>query len=76
MGWIESPPYFCAASETERYVATQHVETPVGTFPNHKFVKHSVQGEEFESLPENGSDNLHYVIKCFVDNYISLAIPT
>ena len=57
-------------------MAQQYVKTPVDTFPNHKFVKHSAQGEEFESLPETGSDNLHYVIEFFVDAYISLAIPT
>ena len=37
MGWIESPPYFCAASETARDVAEQYVETPVGTTAKHKF---------------------------------------
>ena len=31
MGWIESPPYFCAASETGRDVAAQYVETPIGS---------------------------------------------
>ena len=39
MGWIESPPYFCAASEAARYVAQQYAKTPVGTLPNHKFIK-------------------------------------
>ena len=64
MGWIESPPYFCAASKTVRDVSQQYVKTPVGTLLNHKSVKHSAQGEEFESLPETGSENLHYLIKC------------
>ena len=59
MGWIKSLPYFCAASETARYVAQQYVETIVGTLPNHKSVKHSSQIEEFEPLPETGSENLH-----------------
>ena len=76
IGWIESPPQFCAASETARDVAQQYVETPVGTLSNHKFAKHLAQGEEFESLLDTGSENLHYVIECFVDDYISLAIPT
>ena len=75
MGWIKSPPYFFAASEVSRYVDQQYVETPVGTFTNHKFVENSSQGEEFESLPDTGSDNIHYVIECFVDDYISLDIP-
>ena len=75
MGWIESRSYFCAASETARYVAQKYIKTPVGILPNHKFVEHSAHGEEFESLPETGSDNLHYVIECFVDDYISIEIP-
>ena len=37
MGWIESPPYFCTASEAARDVAVQYIETPVGTLPDHKF---------------------------------------
>ena len=37
MGWIESPPYFCAASETGRDVAATYAETPVGGLPSHKF---------------------------------------
>ena len=48
----------------------------MGTLPNHKFAKNSAQGEDFESLSETGSDNLHYVIECFVDDYIYLAIST
>ena len=48
----------------------------MGKLPNHNFLKHSAQGEEFESLPETGSDNLHYIIECFVNDYISLDIPT
>ena len=59
MCWIESPPYFCADSETARDVAQKYVQTPVGTFPNHKFVKHYAQGDDFESLPDTGSEKLH-----------------
>ncbi len=29
MSWVESPPYFCAATETARDVATDYIETPV-----------------------------------------------
>ena len=76
MGWIKSPPHFCAVSETERDVTQQYVKIPVGIFPNHKFVKHSAQGDDFESLPKTGSEKLHFFIECFVDEYISLVIPT
>ena len=44
MGWIESPPYFCAASETGRDVAQQYAEAPVGSLENHKFIVHALQG--------------------------------
>jgi hypothetical protein len=37
MGWVESPTYFCAASETARDVAAEYIETPVGSLPAHKF---------------------------------------
>jgi len=35
MGWVESPPYFCAASETARDVAVEYIETPIGSLPQH-----------------------------------------
>ena len=75
MGWIKLPPYICADSETARDLAQQYVETPVVTLSNHKFVKHYAQGDDFESLPETGSEKLHYIIEFFVDDYISLFIP-
>ena len=59
MGCIESPLYFFAASETSRYMSQQYFETPLDTLPDHKLVKQYDQGEEFESLPDTGSDNIH-----------------
>ena len=47
MGWIESPPYFCAASETGRDVAQQYADAPVGSLKNHKFISHALQGEDY-----------------------------
>lgn len=35
MGWVELPPYFCAASETSRVVASQYIELPMGSMPDH-----------------------------------------
>jgi len=37
MGWVESAPYFCAASETARDVAVDYIDTEVGALPTHKF---------------------------------------
>jgi hypothetical protein len=31
MGWVESPPYFCAATETSRDIATQYYEIALGS---------------------------------------------
>lgn len=52
MGWIESPPYFCAAAETDRDVTEQYIETPVSLLPSHKFAKYPATGKDFQSLPE------------------------
>jgi len=40
MGWVESPPYFCAATETARDITSDYCDTPVGSLPHHKFAKH------------------------------------
>jgi hypothetical protein len=52
MGWVESPPNFCAASETARDVAAQYTETPIGSLPDHKFVKYAMDNEEVQVLPK------------------------
>ncbi len=41
MGWVESPPYFCAATETSRDVAMDYTKTPINSLPPHKFVKYT-----------------------------------
>lgn len=51
MGWVKSPPYFCAASETACDVATQYVEAPVGSLEQHKFLDHAMGGQDVTTLP-------------------------
>jgi hypothetical protein len=51
MGWVESPPYFCAASETSRDVATEYAETRVNSLASHKFEKIVVGAPEYGNLP-------------------------
>ena len=76
MGWIESPQFFCAASETGRDVAADYVETPVGSMKDHKFIEHAAQGDDFNSLlPTKPSSKLSYMLEVYVDDYIALAIP-
>ena len=50
MGWIEPPPYFCAASEIGRDVAEQHMERNIGSIPDHKFVSLAAKGDDFNNL--------------------------
>ena len=78
MGWIESPPYFCAASETARDVAVQYAETEVGSLPVHKFAEFTRGGKDYEELPVTApiKDPFAYLVEVFVDDYIALAIPT
>ena len=77
MGWIESPPYFCAASETGRDVATQYAETPIGTLRDNKFIDMAAQGADFDTLPAQSdeADPLRYLVEVYVDDFISLAMP-
>ena len=35
MGWVHSPAFFCAASETARDLAAEYMTTPVGSLPAH-----------------------------------------
>ena len=78
MGWLESPGYFCAASETGRDVADQYAESPIGTLPTHKFESHTTVAQEFRSLPKfsPSTEELRYMIEVYVDDYIGIAIPT
>jgi len=61
MGWVESPPYFCAATETARDIASDYCDTPVGSLPHHKFAKHG---------------RLFYALEVYVDDFMSSVIPT
>ena len=78
MGWIESPPYFCAASETGRDAAAQYIKTPVGSLQNHKFLPHTNGGEEYAHLPRtnNNESGFSYMLEVYVEDYIALAVPT
>ena len=78
MDWIESPPYFCAASETARDVAAEYIQTPVGTLTDNKFVDWTTDSDEFRTLPPQAIDGagLKYVLEVYMDDYIGLALPT
>ncbi len=77
MGWVESPLYFCAASETSRDVATEYAETRVNSLASHKFEKFVAGAPEYGNLPEAGDQQLGfvYMIEVYVDDFMSLVIP-
>ena len=75
MGWIESPPYFCAASETARDVAAHHAELPMHTLPDHQFLHLTSTNPTFSTLPlTSPSTDLRYMLEVYVDDFIGLAI--
>jgi len=77
MGWVQSPPYFCAATETARDIATTYIETGIGTRPNHKFEHYTCGAEAFDTLPAVADANnvFRYTLEVYVDDFISIVIP-
>jgi hypothetical protein len=77
MGWVESPPYFCAATETSRDVATEYAETKFNLLTPHKFEKFVVGAPEYQALPEAGINPIGfaYMVEVYVDDFMSLVIP-
>jgi hypothetical protein len=77
MGWVESPPYFCAASETARDVAMQYAEARVGELEDHKFLKFAMSNDKARALPEKTEDSgFKYMIDVYVDDFITLVMAT
>ncbi len=77
MGWVESPPYFCAATETAWDVVTEHIKLPENSLPQHKFAKYTVGDAESNVLPESNKDpsGVMYMVKVYADDIMSLIIP-
>ena len=75
MGWIESPPYFCTASETARDIAMQYAELPIGGLTSHPLLPHTQGSSEATSLPLTSTNDLRYLLEVYMDDFIALAIP-
>jgi hypothetical protein len=78
MGWIESPPYFCAATETARDIAAEYCNTLIGSLPPHKFMHHVAGDMAFDALlaTSTSSDTCLYALDMYVNNFMSIVIPT
>jgi hypothetical protein len=80
MRWVESPPYFCAATKTARDIASTYCNTMVGSLDSHKFI-HNVSGDpDFNALPVTTSgsnaNELYCALEVYVDDFMSIVIPT
>ena len=78
MGWVETPPFFCAASETAHDVAHDYCETELGSLPPHKFTHYVTGNHAYAELPETDptSRPFRYLLEVYVDDFVSLVIPT
>ncbi len=77
MGWIESPPYFCVASETARDVAASYAELPLGAQRPHDFLHYTTLHEDYQALPRTAPQTkFRYIMEVYMDDFIDIAIPT
>jgi hypothetical protein len=74
MGWVESPPFFCMASETARDVVGDYCKTRLGTLPSHKFLNYLIGNASYGDLPKCDSTDtpLQYILKVYMGNFLSL----
>ena len=67
MGWTESPPFFCAASETARDIIAGLINTKL---PPHKFEKRMIPAAPFENQELADINNTITMVEVFVDDFI------
>jgi hypothetical protein len=77
MGWVESPQYFCAATETARDITTEYTDMQVGTLPKHKFEKYVVGEVKYNALPKTRTQNtgFFYMVEVYVEDFMIFVIP-
>jgi hypothetical protein len=77
MGWVESAMYFCAVLETARDVATDYIETKVGSLPQHNFTQYLMNNNTVKALPKTGiKSEFHYFLDIYVNDFIPMAVAT
>ena len=69
MGWSESPPFFCSASETARDIIQTYMDT-VDTLPEHKLETHMYNNTTFSSKIDMQSNSIN-IIDVYVDDFIA-----
>ncbi len=78
MGWVKSPPYFCAGMEIARDIASDYSNTPIGSITPHKFVNYVRGDNDFNAFPATSEDNKNcrYGLEVYIDEFMSIVIPT
>jgi hypothetical protein len=78
MGLVESPPYFCATTETSRNIATTYCKTKIGTLPSHKFDDLVSADDAVGELPDTPATNklMRYLAEVYVNDFMAIVIPT
>jgi hypothetical protein len=79
MGWMESSPYFCTVTETERefiqWLADQKIDCPPHPLKKYMLPQDLVStiGEEIPS-PNNDGNQGAYLVQVYIDDYILAVI--
>ncbi len=77
MGWIESPPYFCTASEMAQDVGEDYINTPVNLLVSHKFESYTITDQGGMIAPWGLAEKqFRFLLEVYVDDFMSLVIPT
>jgi hypothetical protein len=75
MGWVISAPYLCMASKMARDIAVQYIKIENGLLSQHKFEQWA--GTDVDQINEDTlKQELRYVLKVYIDNYITTIVPT
>ena len=92
MGWSESPPFFCASTETARDVADKFWQESQKYYKEEDLYMQphpnegTVMNIDWSTIPSqnkakvlkkklegiDGDTKLFYLLKCYIDNFISL----
>lgn len=74
MGWCESPPFFCSASETARDVADEMRHQPLGSHPRHPLEEWMLPPDQWpEDTLADTCEKFLEMIEVYVDDFIGIA---
>jgi hypothetical protein len=74
MGWIESPVFFCTATETSRDIIDIYANTPLDALPEQRFESYALCSIHVSNLPAKSDKPLNYMTEVYMDNFVSLLV--